>query len=267
MPTDLTEEEIDDHTETAIGILVGLGMLTETFDKSHDFRNMGKLMNDPIAISIGALFMKLSIMTQDKSLHLKLIDPSDFDRFSREQDENQVGCSSLNLSTLLSTNGCIPNVSYIYTRDFLCTWHSLQPIKKGDRLIHFDADATIFNYQPKPRRLLELHKSYNSSCDCRACAENWSAEDLRKGLVESVVHPDHYMTVGMIGELNYFLAERQSKSATYMNPDMKTMDRVKDLLLRAWQRFALPSTIITRAMRIYWESLRYFYWQSRYDFK
>ncbi|KAJ8670014.1 hypothetical protein QAD02_001273 [Eretmocerus hayati] len=269
VPTDLTEEEIDDHTETAIGILVGLGTLTETFGISQDFRNMGKLMNDPIAISIGALLMKLSLMTQEKiktSLSYRLIDPTDFDQISLT-GRNEIRCSSLNLSTLLATNGCIPNATFSYTREVLCVWHSLQPIKKGDRLIYFDPDATIYNYYPKETRKLAFNGPKNSFCDCRACTEDWSAEDLKKGRVESVIHPDHSMTVGMIGELNYFLTQRQSKSAIFMNPDIKTMDKVKDLLLRAWQRFALPSTIITRAVRIYWETLRYFHGQSMYDFK
>ncbi|KAJ8670012.1 hypothetical protein QAD02_001271 [Eretmocerus hayati] len=266
--TNLTRKEIKDCAESAVFIMVGLGVLTETFDRSHDFYNMKKLMNDPIAISIGALFLKLIIMTKGKPLTIDLIDPTDLYAFLREtiNKDEVLTCSSLDSLSTMSVRGCIPNAIFIRTRDFLCTWHSIQPIRKGDKIVYLDSDSTIYCNSPKATRLLASRGSPNYPCDCRACKEDWPHEDTREG-VEAVAHEDPDIKKQMMNELNSYAAENNSISPLYMNPDMKTMTKVKDLLLRAWKHYILPSTTITRAVRAFWETSTYFYGQSIYDYK
>ncbi|KAJ8670007.1 hypothetical protein QAD02_001266 [Eretmocerus hayati] len=128
-------------------MLVWLGKLSKIFDRGHDFHDMSKLKNDPIAISIGAFLLKLNIMALDRAVTLRLVVPTEFDAYFRkcETSEERLYCSTLNLSTIMAVRGCIPNTIFNYTRELLCIWHSIQPIKEGDKTLEliFEANGNL----------------------------------------------------------------------------------------------------------------------------
>ncbi|KAJ8670018.1 hypothetical protein QAD02_001277, partial [Eretmocerus hayati] len=85
---------------------------------------------------------------------------------------------SFDASSLMSMYGCIPNIKAGLTREHLSVWHTLQPIKKGDRLIFFNPASTIYDNVPKSTRQRLFRTYYNCTCDCQACTENWHVDGL-----------------------------------------------------------------------------------------
>ncbi|KAJ8670017.1 hypothetical protein QAD02_001276 [Eretmocerus hayati] len=277
MKAHLTKKELKEHSDTAANMLLTLGMFTKIFDETHDFYNMIKLVDDDVAISVGALLAKLYTMVIGRNVHFNLVDPTelnnDFDDSNPPILEESIEQHSWTLSILqlITIYSCVPNCGINLTREYLRIWHSLQPIKKGDKLILFNLKSSVYNYIPKPTRQLASRTYYNCSCDCRACIEDWSMVDLRKGM-EIVMRCDAADMVTkihdeLVRECNFFRTERKTNSRKYMNPDLKTMKKVKNLLIRAWTHCEMPSTIITRAVRIFTQSSGYFYCQSIHDWK
>ncbi|KAJ8670016.1 hypothetical protein QAD02_001275 [Eretmocerus hayati] len=266
----LTKIELQDHADTAVGMLVGLSVFTKIFDERHDPRSMKTLMKDQTAISVGALLMQLDIMMGKGPNSFKLIDPTDLDAGYRdhnaipEYERCQIEGSSLHSLTLMGLFGCIPNIKTGFTRDRLFITHSLQPIKKGDKLIIFNISSSVFNYIPTTTRQFFHQKIYNCPCDCQACTENWCMDDLRRRGVERVVY-NQFVFFGMVNELNLLIEAKKANSRSYINPDKKAVAKVTDLLVRAWKHCEMPSTVITRAVRTFVETVGYFHGESRYD--
>ncbi|KAJ8670013.1 hypothetical protein QAD02_001272 [Eretmocerus hayati] len=248
-------------------MLACLAKLTEIFDIPHDFHSLKKLGNDDTVVSAGALLLKLSFLVTAKSIGFKLIDPTDLDATLHDDsymhtNENNSNSLALNSSTLMAVKGCIPNIKIDYTRELMCVWHSLQPIKKGDKFIYLDMSSTIYNYIPKSIRQSVSRLFYNCACDCQACTEDWSMFDLEMGM-EAVVSKNQSMVIQMKNECDFLTAEKKCNPQKYINPDMKALCTAKDLIVRAWEHCDMPSAIITRAVRIFTETSGDFYGGSR----
>ncbi|KAJ8670019.1 hypothetical protein QAD02_001278 [Eretmocerus hayati] len=170
-------------------------------------------------------------------------------------------------SSLLAMHGCIPNVKAGLTREHLSVWHTLQPIKKGDRIIIYNASSTIYDNVPKSTRQRLFQQYHNCACDCRACTENWCFDGLEPSKVSSNAGSNTEMVEQIVGELNYIDDEIKKNSRKFKNPDIKTVSRVKDLVVKAWKHCELPSPVIIRAVKLYHRMLGWFYGPSESEWK
>ncbi|KAJ8669785.1 hypothetical protein QAD02_001044 [Eretmocerus hayati] len=170
--------ELDWLVEVSIFTLMGIAKWSTLFNTTYNFDEVGKLMNDDVAVFAGAYIFKIFMSINSRCTTIRFAGPytddnaEDKPNLPEDLSERFQLCYSLRSLGFLTTTGCVPNVQNFFTYCNRHVIYAIGPIKKGETLVA--SIVSFFDGHSKAQRQASYQNSYSRSCDCRACKENWS---------------------------------------------------------------------------------------------
>ncbi|KAJ8674936.1 hypothetical protein QAD02_010722 [Eretmocerus hayati] len=252
---DLTQEELEVYVPCSTYVLLGLARFTKIFKKTYHFNEIEELIvKNAVAGFVASFLLKICTLFNAGCTLLRLIDPIEEDGSEKELRNingaalNLFRCSVFNVSTMLTSIGCIPNVLSHRTIDHKFVILALLPIKKGTRLILFgQSNPSIFYSKPKSERQSMHYNYYKCPCICQACTEDWPV-DFNELNTKTVDYSDCELQElekfrnDLKSVMNQWNTHLLARKPNY--PDIKTVNKVKSLVTASWKYFPLPSIMM-----------------------
>ncbi|KAJ8669959.1 hypothetical protein QAD02_001218 [Eretmocerus hayati] len=254
VPVRSIDEDLDSCVRSCTIALIGLASNTQIFNQSYSPLNLHDLRKDDVAIFVGALLLKFCTIITSGCYASKLADPEDLDDYPKEPEYEKCPCGadedpktvSIVVTSLMTIIGCFPNVGHCVVEGNKLILFALRPIKEGEKLCSY-TESSIYECTPKSERQSQHRLFYNSSCDCIACTQNWSAtlQDNKK-LTEICVAEIRNSLIGaqIKREIDAISKQLEACSLSLNHPDFDLLEKAKNLVFKAWTHFHMPSPLI-----------------------
>ncbi|KAJ8669783.1 hypothetical protein QAD02_001042 [Eretmocerus hayati] len=238
----LCDDETNNVYRDSAFALIGLAKYTSIFGRTYDFDEIEKLMENDTAIFVGAFLARISWIISSKCSTFKLYDPGEHVLIAQQRNRLLKGEAAwirkINISldpiSMLTPQGCIPNIGCCRTYGTQNLAYALQPIKAGTPLIISTTGPSVYDYSKTIDRQPTSWLYYDKECDCQACTEDWY-KMLRKPTENQGE---------LWEEMCSILGEWEAHSGTPNYPNEKVLSRVKKLVARTWIEYPMPSAIL-----------------------
>ncbi|KAJ8670028.1 hypothetical protein QAD02_001287 [Eretmocerus hayati] len=245
--------ELDRVMRDATLSLIGLAKHSKIFDSVIiDYGDLKNLMNNNIAILVGATLLKICLLINTKCSAVNFRDPDDRKDFILDEMTNDCeNCTSnyfFQFRTLLTTNACIPNVFVCLGHENKSIMFSIQPIKAGDKLS--TSMGSVYDKSPDDERRGDYQRFYNRLCPCPACEGNWMTKMFDGPKPMSMVSEKIPKSKEIYEEIRSIEAIMRENYHKATHPDMKVVIRTKNLVLQAWECLSWPSPLLILAGKL-----------------
>ncbi|XP_014221287.1 uncharacterized protein LOC106648721 [Trichogramma pretiosum] len=241
-----TKEQIDNSLDITILCLIILTKTSSLFGKSSNFYKKEHFHSNEEIIFIGYLLMKLLAISRINA-H-SIMEGVDC-RHSKTSTQCSVdlccdrGACIATYSSLVN-HSCHPNIRKCFTKDMQIVIYAIRPIQKYSQL--FDCYIGSFQETPKDTRQSKLISTYNFTCMCIACKNNWPNILLDKHALTSICNQsDNKKELEILEEYGNLMDWHDLKSDQI---DLKTVQRLSQAIEKSSKLLTQPSFITSRLM-------------------